>query len=603
MVGPEARARPVRVSPAAAGRQRDQQPGGSPRRPEGPAGGPAAQERRRRGAGQPLEEHNPPPATRTMARTKQTEGPSSEPLDPLLFEELDATPPPAAEAEPPPRAKKKAKVAPGPARPTAAVVRVAGSRPYAWPYDAGGLAKGRVALVLIDMQTDFVGPGGYVDKMGYDLAAMRRPVAPLRAALEAARAAGVKVVHTREGHRRGTLGDLPHNKRWRSKAVGAEIGAPGKGAGGGRILTRGEPGWELIAELAPLPGEDVIDKPGKGAFYATDLDLVLRTAGVTHLVLGGVTTDVCVSTTMREANDRGYECLVLEDGTAATDPGNHAAALKMVTMQGGVFGAVGASAAVVEAFAALAAPPAPAPAPAEAEGRRAGRAGVVPDAVPAPFAWAGGDVALVMIDWQWDFVGEDGFGGRLGNDVRVLEPAMQLAADVLQAARVAKVPVVHTLEAHAPDLSDCPPHKLAQAPIIGTVGKNAKYGRALVRGEFGNGLVPMLAALEGEKVVHKPGKGAFYRTDLADHLEGLGVTKLIFTGVTTEVCVQTSMREANDRGYDCLLVSDATASYIEEFKKATVKMITSQGGIVGKAAKAHAVVKALLNPPLSFGKA
>ena len=104
-------------------------------------------------------------------------------------------------------------------------------------------------------------------------------------------------------------------------------------------------------------------------------------------------------------------------------------------------------------------------------------------------------------------------------------------------------------------------------------------------------------------MVYKPGKGAFYRTDLADHLEGLGVTKLIFTGVTTEVCVQTSMREANDRGYDCLLVSDATASYIEEFKKATVKMITSQGGIVGKAAKAHAVVKALLNPPLSFGKA
>lgn len=228
----------------------------------------------------------------------------------------------------------------------AATFTVADARPYTWPCIAP-VAPRKLALIVIDMQKDFCAPGGYIDSQGVDLTPARATIDPIQRVLAAFRKLPeALVIHTREGHR-PELADLPANKQWRSEQV-----CPGIGNAGplGRILVRGEPGWEIIPELAPAPGEIVIDKPGKGAFYATDLDHILRLRGITHLIVVGLTTDVCVHTTIRDANDRGLETLILRDCTAATETRHRDAIFTMTEMQGGLFGATATSGQLLEAL-------------------------------------------------------------------------------------------------------------------------------------------------------------------------------------------------------------------------------------------------------------
>ena len=214
-------------------------------------------------------------------------------------------------------------------------------------------------------------------------------------------------------------------------------------------------------------------------------------------------------------------------------------------------------------------------------------------ATPFPYPFAPGKTALVVIDMQRDFVEPGGFGASLGNDVTLLHAAIEPIAKLLAAWRARGWPVVHTREAHRADLSDCPPAKrLRGAPSL-RIGDAGAMGRLLIRGEAGTAIIPALAPLTGELVIDKPGKGMFWSTGLHDMLQAQGVSHLVFTGVTTEVCVQTSMREANDRGYDCLLVEDATESYFPEFKAATLAMIAAQGAIVGWHAPSAALLAAL----------
>jgi biuret amidohydrolase len=210
---------------------------------------------------------------------------------------------------------------------------LADAEPYAFDFELGG-----TALVIIDMQRDFLEPGGFGAALGNDVSLLRRAIEPTQRLIAAARGAGMFVVHTREGHR-PDLADLPRAKRERGRFP-TGIGDAGPM---GRILVRGEAGHDIIPELYPLPGEPVIDKPGKGAFYATDLDAILTYRGITRLIVCGVTTEVCVHTTVREANDRGYDSLVVEDCTGSYFPEFHEMGLRMIKAQGGIFGWVGSS--------------------------------------------------------------------------------------------------------------------------------------------------------------------------------------------------------------------------------------------------------------------
>ncbi|HEX2809697.1 MAG TPA: isochorismatase family cysteine hydrolase [Kineosporiaceae bacterium] len=217
-------------------------------------------------------------------------------------------------------------------------------------------------------------------------------------------------------------------------------------------------------------------------------------------------------------------------------------------------------------------------------------------AEPYPFEVDLGDTALVVIDMQRDFVQPGGFGESLGNDTAQLQSVVPVLQEVLAAARAAGMLVVHTREGHRPDLSDCPPSKLRRGRPSMRIGDPGPNGRILVRGEPGHDIVPELYPVAGEPVIDKPGKGAFYATELGDLLEARGITRLVVTGVTTEVCVHTTVREANDRGYDCLVLSDGVGSYFPEFQRVGLLMIAAQGGIFGWVAPAAAFIAAITAP-------
>ena len=205
-------------------------------------------------------------------------------------------------------------------------------------------------------------------------------------------------------------------------------------------------------------------------------------------------------------------------------------------------------------------------------------------AEPFAYSFPPDGVALIVIDMQRDFVEPGGFGETLGNDVMRLQAIVPTVGRLIGLFREAGWPVIHTREGHKPDLSDCPPAKRLRGNPTLRIGDAGPMGRILIHGEPGHGIVPDLAPLPGEIVIDKPGKGSFYATGLGEILKQKNITHLVIAGVTTEVCVQTTMREANDRGYECLLVSDATESYFAEFKASTIAMITAQGGIVGSTA-------------------
>ncbi len=220
-------------------------------------------------------------------------------------------------------------------------------------------------------------------------------------------------------------------------------------------------------------------------------------------------------------------------------------------------------------------------------------------AAPAPFPLPPGRVALLIIDMQRDFLLPGGFGETLGNDVSLLQKVVPPLAEVLAAARAVGILVVHTREGHLPDLSDCPPAKLRRGKPSQRIGDEGPHGRILVRGEYGHDIIDELAPIAGEIVIDKPGKGAFYATELQTVLQTAGITHLLVTGVTTEVCVHTTVREANDRGYDALVLADCVGSYFPEFQRVGLDMVSAQGGIFGWVADSAALLDALAQPAMA----
>ena len=212
---------------------------------------------------------------------------------------------------------------------------------------------------------------------------------------------------------------------------------------------------------------------------------------------------------------------------------------------------------------------------------------------PTPLSFDPTTTALVIIDMQRDFLLPGGFGESLGNDVALLRTVIEPLAELLVSARAAGITVIHTREGHLPDLSDCPPAKLRRGNPSQRIGDPGRFGRILIRGEYGHDIIDELAPLDGETVIDKPGKGAFYATDLVTVLQQNSITTLLVAGVTTEVCVHTTVREANDRGYECLVVADCVGSYFPEFQRVGLAMIAAQGAIFGWVADSADVIAAL----------
>jgi len=216
------------------------------------------------------------------------------------------------------------------------------------------------------------------------------------------------------------------------------------------------------------------------------------------------------------------------------------------------------------------------------------------EAAPSPYRFDPAHAAVIIIDMQRDFVEPGGFGETLGNDVSILQAVVAPLKVVLADARQRGLTVIHTREGHLPDLSDCPPAKLLRGAPSLRIGDPGPKGRILIRGEYGHDIIDDLAPMPGELVVDKPGKGSFHATGLHEHLVASGITSLVVTGVTTEVCVHTTVREANDRGYECLVLSDCVGSYFPAFQEAALAMISAQGGIFGWVASSSAYLSALV---------
>jgi nicotinamidase-related amidase len=214
-------------------------------------------------------------------------------------------------------------------------------------------------------------------------------------------------------------------------------------------------------------------------------------------------------------------------------------------------------------------------------------------AEPSPFSFDPATTALLVIDMQRDFLEPGGFGESLGNDVGQLRRIIEPTAALLKAARAAGLPIIHTREGHRPDMSDCPPAKLNRGVPSQRIGDPGPMGRILIRGEYGHDIIDELAPVDGEPVIDKPGKGAFYATDLGSRLTERGIASLVVTGVTTEVCVHTTVREANDRGYECLVLADCVGSYFPQFQQVGLAMIAAQGGIFGWVGTSDAFISAL----------